>query len=379
MAYFDIAANSITAQPVTAYLQGRAMRMAYEGEKQAQQFQQMQMADWQKQRDFDRQTKATELEFKQQEFDSKQQMARAESAMSAFGSVRDAPDKVAALGAFRMSQGLPDDGERDPVQIEAAANAQMMKLAGLYGVKVPEKKEAVSYSAPYEITTAGGLVTVQKGNNGKLSVIDKGGTSVNVALNGAPGNEKFSDKAGELAATRLDTYRQQADDAVQTLTTIKKSSTMLDKGMITGFAGDWRLNVARALNLVGADNTETIANTEAFVANQGNEVGRIIKLFGSGTGLSDADREYAAKIAAGDISMNQQSMRKIINIREKQARWTIKNYADERGRVKDKPGIEFYPEVAEPPAFGGQTAEKTATNPQTGEVMAFRDGKWVKK
>ena len=59
MAYFDIAANSITAQPVTAYLQGRAMRMAYEGEKQAQQFQQMQMQDWQKQRDFDRQTKAT--------------------------------------------------------------------------------------------------------------------------------------------------------------------------------------------------------------------------------------------------------------------------------------------------------------------------------
>ena len=140
MAYFDIAANSITAQPVTAYVQGRAMRMAYEGEKQNQLFQQMQMQDWQKQRDFDRQAKATELEQSQQKFEAEQQMARAESAMSAFGSVRDAPDKVAALGAFRMSQGLPDDGERDPVQIEAAANAQMMKLAGMYGVKVPEKK-----------------------------------------------------------------------------------------------------------------------------------------------------------------------------------------------------------------------------------------------
>ena len=42
------------------------------------------------------------------------------------------------------------------------------------------------------------------------------------------------------------------------------------------------------------------------------EVGRIIKLFGAGTGLSDADREYAEKIVAGNITMTEEAMRRLL-------------------------------------------------------------------
>jgi hypothetical protein len=137
-----------TAMPQTAYLQGRAMRMAYEGEKQAQQFQQMQMEDFQKQRDFQRANEAAQTLQKQQEFQAEQQKGKAEAAVSVMVGIRDAADPTAAMAAVRMAQGAPPptDPEEarklaDPKEVLLQTNAALAQLAVTAGVKVPPPKD----------------------------------------------------------------------------------------------------------------------------------------------------------------------------------------------------------------------------------------------
>jgi hypothetical protein len=55
----------------------------------------------------------------------------------------------------------------------------------------------------------------------------------------------------------------------------------------------------------------------------GANVGRIIKQFGAGTGLSDADRDYAAQMAGGKINLTEAALRKILDINDKAANRVI--------------------------------------------------------
>jgi peptidoglycan/xylan/chitin deacetylase (PgdA/CDA1 family) len=58
----------------------------------------------------------------------------------------------------------------------------------------------------------------------------------------------------------------------------------------------------------------------------GGNVGSIITLFGAGTGLSDADREYAKIMAGGDVNLTEDALRKILLINEVQSRYAIEEY-----------------------------------------------------
>ena len=75
----------------------------------------------------------------------------------------------------------------------------------------------------------------------------------------------------------------------------------------------------------------------------GKEVGSLIRMFGSGTGLSDADRMYAEKIAGGNISVNEQSLRKMIAINKRARINLIRRYNREARQAMGKPGAEQLP------------------------------------
>jgi hypothetical protein len=49
----------------------------------------------------------------------------------------------------------------------------------------------------------------------------------------------------------------------------------------------------------------------------------LIKQFGAGTGLSNADREYAEKMAGGQITLTESALRKIIDINDRAANRVI--------------------------------------------------------
>lgn len=356
MAYFDIAANSITAQPVTAYLQGRAMRMAYEGEKQDQQFQQMQMQDWQKQRDFERQAVATELQLKQQEFDRKNLQGQAAALAGIIRQSANNPDPVAGLRDLTTATGgkITFDETKDPKEQQntlypMAAQVEMMAGLPPHEVKWGEDERTVGDERVTYRTRDG---VAQGEPIARAPRYKPGSTNVNVQLPQERADNAFGKKAGEKSAENLDSMRDMALKSSQAIDTSKELSAYIDKGVISGFAGDFRLGVARALNLVGVDNTETIANTEAYFAGVGKQVAEIISAFGAGTAVSDADRIYANKMAAGAIELNQESIRKIMRLNDKYSRMAITRYGDERERLKDKAGIEFYQEVKMPAPLG---------------------------
>jgi len=110
-----------------------------------------------------------------------------------------------------------------------------------------------------------------------------------------------------------------AIDASESLYTIESAMSMLNSnaGIISGTAAEMRLGFAKLLNTAGLTDNASVAATETYASTLGTLVGKIIKQFGAGTGLSDADREFALKIAAGSISLDEQSMRQILDIQKR--------------------------------------------------------------
>ena len=104
---------------------------------------------------------------------------------------------------------------------------------------------------------------------------------------------------------------------------ITQQGDLLNRGITTGFGAEALTTIAsigKQLGVLSDEQADTLANTQNFTANAGNLVAQVIKAFGAGTGLSDADRQYAATIAAADITKGELSLRRILDM---QARNTI--------------------------------------------------------
>ena len=62
------------------------------------------------------------------------------------------------------------------------------------------------------------------------------------------------------------------------------------------------------------------------MANAGQRVAEYIVNLGAGTGLSDADREYAKLIAAADITTQQEALFNLLKIRRQAMVETVQNF-----------------------------------------------------
>lgn len=144
---------------------------------------------------------------------------------------------------------------------------------------------------------------------------------------GGAAQDAFSKQFGVEQAKKVIELETGANKAKDALAANATALELLDSGAITGFGADFRLGFGKALQLAGVNlGKDEISNTEAFLATRAKEVGNLITLFGAGTGLSDADRAYAEKAAAGNISLTEDAMRKIIDINNRAATNLINNY-----------------------------------------------------
>ena len=142
---------------------------------------------------------------------------------------------------------------------------------------------------------------------------------------------------GPMAGAMKDIYQRQgrflieaqpeAEQAVLGLRNLYESKRFLDEGAITGTGAEYITGFHNLLkSRFGFNTGSDVDNTQAFAASMGNQVGQIIKQFGAGTGLSDADREYAEKIVGGKITLTEGAIRELMRIQEKMYRYKIKNY-----------------------------------------------------
>jgi hypothetical protein len=172
------------------------------------------------------------------------------------------------------------------------------------------------------------------------------GTTVNVA----PQEGALQKKLGDVKGTAIEKGFEAARDAESIIDTIDIGRQILNAGATTGFGANFLVNLGQALKQVGVDlNADESANAQTYMANMAQNVGRVIKLFGAGTGLSNADREYAEKMAGGNVSLDERALRRILDINERMSRNVIKRHNENVDRFNA--GEEF---KIKPPA---QTAD----------------------
>ena len=117
-----------------------------------------------------------------------------------------------------------------------------------------------------------------------------------------------------------------AQDARNMIELIDRQVGKLEGGMPTGLAANVELNLRRFGELIGLPYDPAVTNAETFISEAGKIVADQIKDFGSGTGLSDADREYAKLIAAADITTQQEALFSLLNIRRNAMVRTVENF-----------------------------------------------------
>jgi hypothetical protein len=145
-------------------------------------------------------------------------------------------------------------------------------------------------------------------------------------VNLPPQEKEFEKTLGGKQAETLIKSKEGALDAASILQTNEVGRNLLKSGAITGAGADFFVGLNQALKTAGIDAgyADASANSQAYAAAMGQNTAKLIKQFGAGTGLSDADRMYAEKIAAGAITMDEKAIRKVLDINDTAARNVIK-------------------------------------------------------
>ena len=170
-----------------------------------------------------------------------------------------------------------------------------------------------------------------------LELIEKEGRGQTISIDtGEKAESSFAKQLGKKQAETFSAQEESMIGVVESLRQVDEARKLLDEGVITGFGANFLLGMGKALKQIGINNfDDAIANTEAFAASQAKQVAQIIKAFGAGTGLSDADREYALKAAAGDKTMDESAIRKILDINEKAYKNSIAHFNKRFDKLPD--------------------------------------------
>jgi len=129
---------------------------------------------------------------------------------------------------------------------------------------------------------------------------------------------------------QLSDYEGTASDAIDILRANNSARRLLDEG-IFGPNADARVGLARFGQLLGFSDPSTdeaIAATEAYLASRSQAVANIAKQFGSGAGITEADREFAADAAAGRIDLTVGGIKRILDLSDKAADIGLQKYKE---------------------------------------------------
>ena len=129
--------------------------------------------------------------------------------------------------------------------------------------------------------------------------------------------------ADKLTGTLVDNFGELhtlAKDAQNILTNNVESLSALEAGIYTGFGANALLEISRvgkALGVVPESVEDTLQATQIFMIGRAKMVLPLINALGSGSGISDTDRKFIAKITAAEeagIALDEKTIRDIIRI-----------------------------------------------------------------
>jgi hypothetical protein len=205
-----------------------------------------------------------------------------------------------------------------------------------------------------------------------------------VNVNVSTGKKYSETFATELAKDDLK-LRDAANEAPNAAANANRILETLSKGdVIVGPGAEWKLKVAKLLNVVGRNNDEIIANTEQLQRSLASETLNSVKTsgLGAGNGFTDKDLLFLERAKSGNIEMTPQNLIKVAEYSRKAQEATVDKW---NKRVKNIPrsaiegtGLSIEP-VELPSKFEARKAMSaqsvmTATNPKTGERIESSDG-----
>lgn len=145
--------------------------------------------------------------------------------------------------------------------------------------------------------------------------------------------DKLSGILKEKASEDFLELNKKGREAVGVLQTNKQSQSLVEEGLITGFGSEFLLGMARLgkqLGVVPESVSDSVVATETFIATRGKQVLNILSTgaVGAGTGISDKDVQFLKEIAAGAISLDEGTIRRLLRIEEAAARYAIQESND---------------------------------------------------
>lgn len=210
-------------------------------------------------------------------------------------------------------------------------------MGGGLGVLAPERREHVvngqivvgtpdsGYAPMADVRDRFGDVgDINKGDDGRPIYGQKNistgeakfapkGVQVNVDTVQKAGDKFATELAGERAKLLAKSY-DNATGASKAIDAIENAENDVSAGIKSGASGQIALGVAKFAKSLGLDADPQIANTEAFRANIARETLNLVKGLGAGTGISNADREFAEKSSGGSILLDDQAIVRLMNI-----------------------------------------------------------------
>ena len=191
------------------------------------------------------------------------------------------------------------------------------------------------------------------------------GTKVEVNLTGET-EDAFSKALGKGLADDLIESRNKAATSVLTGSVLNNQWKLIDEGLgiLSGTGTNVLLGVGKVLSAAGVlsgEGAELIANTEAFLGNAGNLVAEAITAFGAGTGLSDADRDFAKQIVAGDpAAFTEEGIRRILKLQAHIVKFKVEQH---NKKVANSPAASSVYDMSVPvPSFPWAESEKASTD-----------------
>ena len=149
----------------------------------------------------------------------------------------------------------------------------------------------------------------------------------------APSVQKVIDVSGKLierlsdeSVTDLVAFRDKARIAKDKLMLLDRQLARIDGGMPTGIAANISVGLKKVGQLMGMPYDPALVSAEEYMMEVATLVKQEIKAFGSGTGLSDKDRDFTKVMVGGDITKQAEALENILNKFREAAVGTLSTY-----------------------------------------------------
>ena len=172
--------------------------------------------------------------------------------------------------------------------------------------------------------------TITLTNTERLAFLGKKARSVT-----DPFQAELDKAAGKIAGERLEGFQNEIIAANESDKTIARGRELLARGIFAGPLANIKTTFNKFLKETGINLTgNTVADTETFAINMAQDVLSLLKtrVLGSGTAVSDEDRKFALRLAAADVTLDENSIRQLLDINERINQ-------DRRNRANNEIGI----------------------------------------